>query len=419
MQRVVVTGIGLMSPLGIIGLGQDDRDIVLDKLLKGQSAITVDEEFKALGFASVYSAKVPGFDNWVETVLDRRKRRWTGKGRTLNLGLAAAITAVADAGVEDIIGNDPEIGAIFGTGGPSTLDQVEAGKVLGLERWQRKVGVTAVVPTMSSGLQAVICTELQIHGEGFSITSACATSAHCIGEAYLRIATGRQKMMIAGGADDCHATKACGFEAMGALYRGEDHPAEASSRPFDESRAGFIDAEGAGAVVLEDYEHAKARGAKIYAEIVGYGLSHDGKSMTDPSGEGAVRAIRQALGAAGDPRVNYVNAHGTSTPVGDKVETSVLHTVFGKTKPWLTSTKALTGHSLGGAGATESIYTMLMMNAGKIGAAGNLEEMDPEIAELGWENYIPRESMECDIEHALSNSFGFGGTNAVLLFAAA
>lgn len=419
MPRVVVTGIGLTSPLGCIVptiSTFDQRNEVLRALLMGTTAVTADSEYEANGFKSRVSARVPGFGQFYDGVVTRSGKRFNGKGKTIPLGQVAAYGAVADAGLADSIAGNPNVGAILGTGGPSTEDQVATGSVIGKERWHRAVGPFAVPPAMSSGLHAVVCTTLGIQGPGFGITSACATSAHGIGEAFMMIVQGRAKVMIAGGADDCHPTKAAGFDALGALSTKYNDTPGSASRPFDNGRDGFVEAEGGGVVVLEELEHARKRGAHIYAEIVGYGLSMDGASMVEPSGEGALRAIRQARAMAPGVVIDYVNTHGTSTKKGDVEEIKVLSKVFRRRRrPLVTSTKALTGHSLGGAGATELIYTILMLNAGCVGPAINIDELDPEIAALGWDEHIPREARECKMRGAMSNSFGFGGVNAVLI----
>ncbi len=413
MRRVVVTGLGIVSPLGA------DAQTVTAALQAGTSATRLDPVFKEMGFRCHVSAPIPNLAELAEE-LDRKQKSFHGKGDTLLIGHLAMARAVADSGLTLDQISDPMVGLYCGTGGPSTEDQVQAVNTTIEKGGPKRMGPRMVTPTMSSGLQAVLCTQYQIKGLNISMTSACATSAHSIGEAWWAIRTGRQNIMFAGGSEDCHWTKACGFDAMPALAQGFNDSPEVASRAFDAGRSGFVDAAGGGMIVLEEYEAAKARGAKIYAELVGYGANSDGDDMVAPSGEGAERCMKMALSTV-DGDIDYVNPHGTSTPVGDVKEVGALASIFSARQealPLLASTKSMTGHALGGAGVTEAIYTLLMMQGDFVAPSINIDEIDPEIAALGWTDFIPREARERKIRQALSNSFGFGGTNASLVFAA-
>ncbi|MBL4644434.1 MAG: beta-ketoacyl-ACP synthase I [Candidatus Pacebacteria bacterium] len=416
MKRVVITGMGAVSP---IGLSQKE---ITEALWKGHSGICINQDYVDLKFRSSIAGIVK-MDQLPP--IDRRIKRHMGKGDTILLGYHAMLQAVADSGLPEGSISHPMTGCILGTGGPSTWDQTISSQELynqNQERpWQKCSGPLTVVPAMSSGLLAKVANDFCIKGDNFSITSACATSAHAIGEASLKIAFGRQTIMFAGGADDCHPTKACGFEALGALATIADgtNPAHAS-RPYDKNRNGFVDAAGGGVLVLEEYEHARKRNARIYGEVVGYGLSGDGDGdMTSPGFHGPLRAVQQALrGLHSRVRnVRYVNAHGTSTKAGDVNEVRVIKAAFSRrdVTPWITSTKSLTGHALGGAGVLEAIYTILMLRRNFIAASANIDEIDPEIVEMGMDKYIPRARIDnANVQEALSNSFGFGGTNACL-----
>jgi len=419
MKRVVVTGIGAVSPIGVT------QDAITTSLWEGTSGIRVNPEFEELGFNSTVAGLVSEADL---PELDRRIKRHMGQGRTIPLGYHAMLQAVADCGLGKDKISHPMTGCLLGTGGPSTWDQTLGSQELykeGDERsWQRRMGPLIVVPTMSSGLQAKVATDFGIKGDNYSITSACATSAHAIGEAARKIAHGYQTIMFAGGADDCHATKACGFDANGTLANLQKMPdgtlPSTASRAYDTNRAGFVDADGAGVIVLEELEHAKKRGATIYAEIRGYGLSGDGDGdMTKPSFNGPLRAMRQAMrGFHGRVRhIGYVNPHGTSTGAGDVNELRVIKAAFARRDaiPLVSATKSLTGHPLGGAGVLEVIYTILMLQKNFIAASAHITELDPEVGEIGMANYVVRQRIDiANVREALSNSFGFGGTNACL-----
>jgi len=422
MKRVVVTGLAAATPIGNIWT-RKDQAVVLQALLEGKVGIAADPDFVSAGFKSTCSGRVHGLRERLAELVANDKaafkytKRFLGKGDTLALALLPAIAAVEDAGLTDIVTDNDQVAVFVGTGGPSTIDQCVACEVIanGESPRSKKLGPYVVTPNMSSGASAIISTHLKTRGGALTLTSACATGTHNIGFAFEQIALGKRTLALAGGADDCHTTKAIGFEAMrSALFSG-DLPPEKASRPFDVDRGGFVDAAGGGVLVLEELDHALERGAHIYAEIVGASYTSDGVDMVAPGGEGAVRAMREALAMAGNPKVDYVNAHGTSTPRGDPVEMWALNEVFGADKPIVTSTKAQVGHSLGGAGAVEVVFTILMMLEGAVGPQVNLENLDPEIAELGWAPYIPTEELDMIVNYAMSNSFGFGGTNGVLV----
>lgn len=411
-RRVVITGLGFVTPFG------HTANSVLSGLLSGKSTVTLDPEYVERGFRSQVSARVLGLSDLVlSTLPDRSSRNFHGIGRTIPLGHVAAELAVVDSGLsrEDIAGN-PSIGCIVGTGGPSTEDQVfNSCTSLGINCTD-KIGTRSVPPTMSSGLCAVIATDYHLQGITFSVTSACATSAHAIGEAAMKIQFGLQDVMLAGGADDAHWTKSQGFDAMKIVLcrNSNDRPAKAS-RAFDVDRSGFVEGEAGAVIVLESYEHAVKRGARIYAEVIGYSTCSNGDSMAIPSRDGIVRCISGALASAGLESVDYVNAHATSTGPGDLVEMEALADVFKKELPLVTSTKSQTGHALGGAGAAEMVYSILMARSGVVGPSANIDRLDPKIAALGWNKYIPRIATEANIKYVLSNSFGFGGTNVSLV----
>ncbi|MDC1205401.1 beta-ketoacyl-ACP synthase I [Candidatus Pacebacteria bacterium] len=404
MRRVVVTGMGIFS-----SIGKTPQEITTS-LCEGKSGIVYSEEYAKYGFRSLVQALVKGFD---PKTIERKHRRHLGVGRILLLGCAAMKEAVADGRLTEELMSSPMTGVIVGTGGPSTQDQVEA-SIKTMERGAGRIGALKVVPTMSSGFAAALSTFFAIRGINFSITSACATSAHALGEAWWMIRTGRQNIIFAGGAEDCHWTKVQGFDGMRALSCASNNTPGVASRAYDRDRDGFVAAEGAGIVVLEELEHAKARGAHIHAEVLGYGATSDGHSMTAPSGEGAVRCMQQALATTEGRKIDYINPHGTSTPIGDGPEIEAIKEVFGEDIPPIASTKSLTGHSLGAAGVQEAIYTILMMNAGFICASAHIDNLDPAFAGVP----IVRKRIDgAEINLAMSNSFGFGGTNACLVLA--
>ncbi|UUP17774.1 beta-ketoacyl-ACP synthase I [Nitratireductor thuwali] len=401
MRRVVVTGLGIVSSIG------NNAEEVTASLRDARSGISFSEDFAEHGFrCQVWGA--PTLDP--AEVVDRRAMRFLSKGGAWNH--VAMEQAIADAGLEDGDITNERTGIIMGSGGPSTRTIFEAAQTTLKNTSPKRIGPFAVPKAMSSTASATLATWFKIHGVNYSISSACSTSAHCIGNAAELIQWGKQDMMFAGGHEDLDWTMSNLFDAMGAMSsKFNDTPATAS-RAYDVSRDGFVIAGGAGVLVLEELEHAKARGAKIYGEIVGYGATSDGFDMVAPSGEGAVRCMRQAL-ATVKGKVDYINTHGTATPVGDSREVGAIREVFGADMPHIASTKSLTGHSLGGAGAQESIYALLMMQAGFIGKSAHIEELDPEFDGVP----IVRERIDdADFNVALSNSFGFGGTNATLVF---
>jgi 3-oxoacyl-[acyl-carrier-protein] synthase I len=401
MRRVAVTGMGIVSPIG------NTTQEVVASLREAKSGITASEEHKEHGFKSQVQGK-PVID--LDAMIDRRAKRFMGD--TAAYAFIAMEQALRDSGLEEKDIVNPRTGLIVGSGGPSVRNIVQAVDITRENKSPRRIGPFAVPKAMSSTCSAVLSTWFKIKGVNYSISSACATSAHCVGNAAEMIQWGKQDIVFAGGAEELDWTLSCLFDAMGAMStKYNDTPAKAS-RAFDKNRDGFVIAGGGGLVVLEEWEHAKARGAKIYAELVGYGATSDGHDMVAPSGEGAVRCMQQAMATVkGD--IDYVNAHGTSTPVGDVTEIQALREVFGNKIPPVNSTKSLTGHSLGGTGVQEAIYSILQMNNGFIAESANIEEIDPEVADAP----IVRSRVDgAKIERALSNSFGFGGTNASLIF---
>jgi 3-oxoacyl-[acyl-carrier-protein] synthase-1 len=401
MRRVVVTGLGIVSSIGT------NKQEVADSLREGRSGIEFIPEYEELGFRSHVAGSV---DIDIEANIDRKLRRFMGNSAAYNY--IAMKEAVEDSGLDGDMISSPRTGLIAGSGGASTENVALAVDLL-REKGIRRVGPYMVPRTMSSTNSACLATPFKIHGVNYSISSACSTSAHCIGNGYELIQFGKQDIVFAGGGEELHWTLTLMFDAMGALSsRYNDAPATAS-RPYDTNRDGFVIAGGGGMVVLEELEHARKRGAKIYAELVGYGATSDGYDMVQPSGEGAVRCMQQAMATVNTP-IDYINAHGTSTPVGDMRELEAVGTVFGKDIPRISSTKSLSGHSLGAAGVHEAIFSLLMMNQDFIGASANIAELDP--AGAGFP--IVRElQTDAGLNTIMSNSFGFGGTNATLVFA--
>ncbi len=400
MRRVVVTGLGIVS-----SIGQNAAEVTAS-LKAGRSGIAFAPEQAEHGFKSQV-AGAPGVE-W-EKQVDKRHARFMGPGA--GWSYVAMEEAIADAGLEKDHVSNPRTGLIIGSGGPSTRAIVAAADTA-RAKGPRRVGPFVVPKAMSSTCSATLATFFEIKGLSYSISSACATSSHCIMDAADQIKLGRADVMFAGGGEELDWTLSVLFDAMGAMSSAynESDPTRAS-RPFDKNRDGFVIAGGAGVLVLEDYEHAKARGAKIYAEVAGYGATSDGHDMVAPSGEGAARCMKLALeGVSGS--VDYLNPHATSTPVGDVKEAEALRAVFGTDLPPLSATKALTGHSLGAAGAQEAIYSLLMQHHGFIAPSAHIEDLDPEVADLN----IVRETRDADLKTVLSNSFGFGGTNASLVF---
>ena len=401
MRRVVVTGLGIVSSIG------NNAEEVLTSLREGRSGITANDAMAEHGFRSRVAGAI---DLDIAAHVDKRTLRFMGPGAAY--AHIAMTQAIADSGLDESDIVNPRTGLIAGSGGPSTSAMLQAHQVVLKTGSTKRIGPFAVPKTMCSTISANLSTAFRIKGINYSITSACSTSLHCIGNAAEQIMMGKQDVMFAGGGEELDWTLSCLFDAMGAMSSKHNDTPESASRAYDAERDGFVIAGGAGVLVLEEMEHAKARGAKIYAEIVGYGATSDGYDMVAPSGEGAVRCMRQAM-ATVDGKADYINTHGTSTPVGDSREMAAIKEVFGDEMPNISSTKSLTGHSLGAAGAQESIYSILMMQGGFIGESAHISQLDPEFEGMP----IVRERIDnAKIDTVLSNSFGFGGTNATLVF---
>ena len=400
MRRVVITGIGIVSSIG------NNADEVAASLREARSGIVAAPEYAELGFRSQVHAPVKL--DW-EPLVDRRAARFLAPG--LAYARIAADQAIADAGLTPEEISNEATGLIVGAGGTSTQVIVQAAETA-RTKGPKRVGPFAVPKTMSSGASATLCTELKIKGINYSISSACATSAHCIGASYEQIVMGKQDRMIAGGCEELDWTTSVLFDAMGAMSSDFNDRPSVASRAYDKDRDGFVIAGGGGVVILEALEVAKARGAKIYGEIVGYAATSDGYDMVAPDGDGAARCMRLALKGL-NRQVQYLNPHGTSTPVGDLREMEAVRAVFGAKAPLISSTKSLTGHSLGAAGAQEAIYSMLMMQGGFVCESAHIDNLDPAFEDMP----ILRERREMDLDCVMSNSFGFGGTNASLVIA--
>jgi 3-oxoacyl-[acyl-carrier-protein] synthase-1 len=400
MRRVVVTGMGIVSCLG------NDLDTVTTALRDGRSGIRAMPEYAELGLRS-HVAGVPNID--LEAVIDRKLKRFMGDAAAY--AYVSMRSAMADAGLDAEQVRDPRIGAIAGSGGGSPRWQIETGDLL-RNKGVRKIGPYMVPRTMCSTVSATLATTFGILGLSYSISAACATSAHCIGAAADLIRHGAQDVVFAGGGEEEHWGMTSQFDAMGALSSHHNDTPASASRPYDTSRDGFVIAGGGGMLVLEEYEHAKARGARIHAELVGYGVTSDGAEMVAPSGEGAVRCMQMALANVSAP-VDYLNTHGTATPLGDIVELDAVRAVFGEAVPPLSSTKALTGHSLGAASVHEAIYSLLMLKEGFVAGSAHISDLDPRAEGFP----ILRESRPASLNTVMSNSFGFGGTNGTLVFA--
>jgi 3-oxoacyl-[acyl-carrier-protein] synthase-1 len=400
MRRVVVTGIGIVSAIG------DNADEVAASLRAGRSGVTAAPEYAELGFRCQVHAR-PKADP-AEHV-DKRAYRFMGEGA--GWAYMSMQQAIADAGLEESDISNPRTGLIVGTGGPSVEAIVKAADIT-REKGPKRIGPFAVPKAMASTGSATLATPFKIKGVNYSISSACATSVHCIGAAAEQIAWGKQDVMFAGGGEELHWALSNLFDAMGAMSSNFNDTPQKASRAFDKDRDGFVIAGGAGIVVLEDYERAKARGATIWAEVLGYGATSDGHDMVAPNGEGAARCMQQALEPLKGRRIDYVNPHATSTPVGDIREAQAMRDVFGDGKvPPLSATKSMTGHSLGAAGVQEAIYSLLMMRGGFIAPSLNVDEMDPEVGELP----VVTQTRDAELNTILSNSFGFGGTNGTLV----
>ncbi|SFC31072.1 3-oxoacyl-[acyl-carrier-protein] synthase I [Marinospirillum celere] len=401
MRRVVVTGMGIISCLGA------DQQSVLDALKTGRSGIKFKQDYADKGFRSQVAGSI---DLNLDELVDRKLKRFMGDAAAF--AYLSMQQAIADSGLSEDQVSNVRTGLIAGSGGASSANQVEAADVL-REKGLRRVGPYRVTRTMGSTVSACLATPFKIKGVNYSISSACATSAHCIGNAMEMIQLGKQDVVFAGGGEEEHWTLSCLFDAMGALTTSYNDTADKASRPYDKSRDGFVIAGGGGMLVLEELEHAKARGAKIYGELVGYGATSDGYDMVAPSGEGAARCMQQAMQGL-DGSIDYINTHGTSTPVGDVAELKAIREVFGDKTPAMSSTKSLTGHSLGATGVQEAIYSLLMMENDFIAASANVEDLD-EAAE-GFDIVTGQVREGVQLNRILSNSFGFGGTNACLVF---
>ena len=400
MRRVVVTGMGIVSCLG------NDQTAVLDALRAGRSGIKFQETYKEMGFRSHVAGSV---DINLAELIDRKILRFMGDAAAF--AYISMQQAIADAGLSDDLVSNERTGIIMGSGGASSMNLVEAADIL-REKGLKRVGPYRVTQTMGSTTSACLATPFKIKGVNYSISSACATSAHCIGNAMEQIQLGKQDIVFAGGGEEEHWTLTCLFDAMGALSTKYNETPEKASRAYDAERDGFVIAGGGGCLVLEELEHAKARGAKIYAELVGYGANSDGYDMVAPSGEGAIRCMNQAL-ATTEGKIDYINSHGTSTPVGDLAELKAIKATFGDAIPPISSTKSLTGHSLGATGVQEAIYALLLMQHNFICASANIEQLDAEAE--GMPIVLQRQD-NVRLERVMSNSFGFGGTNACLVF---
>ena len=399
MRRVVVTGLGIVSSIG------NNVQEVVGSLRQAKSGIVKAEAYEKLGFR----CQVHGAPNYDLETVDRRLRRFMGDGAAWNY--VAMQQAIVDAGLEEKDVKNDRTGLIMGSGGPSTRTIVAAADTT-RAKGPKRVGPFAVPPSMCSTNSATLATPFGIRGVNYSISSACATSAHCIGNAAEMIQWGKQDVMFAGGGEELDWTLSVLFDAMGAMSSKYNATPAKASRAYDKNRDGFVIAGGGGVMVLEELDRAKARGAKIHAELVGYGATSDGYDMVQPSGEGAARCMRLALATVKE-KIDYINPHGTSTPIGDKREIEAVRAVFGSDIPPISSTKSLTGHSLGAAGVHEAIYSILMMRDGFLCESANIEELDPDFADVP---ILRARRDNAKVDTVMSNSFGFGGTNAALVF---
>lgn len=399
MRRVVVTGMGIASCLG------NSKETVTGSLRDGKSGIRFNESYREMGLRSQVSGSV---EIDFKELIDRKHLRFMGD--SASYAYVSMQQAIADAGLDEAQVSNPRTGIIAASGGASSSQIVWGADTL-RERGVKRLGPYLVPRTMSSSISACLATHFHIKGLNYSITSACATSTHCIGAAVEQIQWGKQDLIFAGGGEEEHWSLAMMFDAMGALSTKYNDTPEKASRAYDATRDGFVIAGGGGMLVLEEREHARARGARIYAEVVGYGANSDGDNMVAPSGEGAVRCMRQALETVDTP-IDYINTHGTSTPVGDIAELKAIREVFGDSSPPLSSSKSLCGHSLGAAGVQEAIHCLLMMDQGFMAGSANIEDLDPAAEGID----VLLESREAKLDTVMSNNFGFGGTNAVLVF---
>ena len=400
MKRVVVTGMGIVSCLG------NDKTAVLDALRAGRSGIKFQQAYKDVGLRSQVAGSI---DIELSELIDRKVLRFMGDAAAY--AYVSMQQAITDSGLSEEHVSNERTGIIMGSGGASSENLVEAADIL-REKGVKRVGPYRVTQTMGSTTSACLATPFKIKGVNYSISSACATSAHCIGVAVEQIQLGKQDIVFAGGGEEEHWTLTSLFDAMGALSTKYNETPDQASRAYDDERDGFVIAGGGGCLVVEEYEHAKARGAKIYAEIVGYGATSDGYDMVAPSGEGAIRCMKQALSTT-QGSIDYINSHGTSTPVGDLAELKAIKATFGSAIPPISSTKSLTGHSLGATGVQEAIYSLLMLENDFICASANITKLDAEAE--GMPIVLKRQD-NVKLNRVMSNSFGFGGTNATLVF---
>ncbi len=400
MKRVVITGYGIVSSLG------NNKGEVLDSLSTGKSGVCAAEDYVELGMRS----RVHGAINIdAPALIDRKLYRFMGDAAAYSY--IAMTEAVEHANLDESVISSERTGLLLGTGGGSPENIVKAADIL-REKGVKRVGPYMVTKTMASTVPACVGTAYKIKGISYSISSACSTSAHCIGHGAELIQMGKQDVVFAGGGEELHWSMSVLFDGMGAMSSNFNDEPQRASRPYDKDRDGFVISGGAGVVVLEDLEHALARGAHIIAELVGYGATSDGYDMVQPSGEGAARCMRQAISDVKKP-IQYINAHGTSTPIGDLRELEAIENVFGKEMPGVASTKSLSGHALGAAGVNESIYTLLMMENNFIAASANVENLDPDFERFP---IVTEKQGGIDLQVAMSNSFGFGGTNCSLVF---
>jgi 3-oxoacyl-[acyl-carrier-protein] synthase-1 len=401
MRRVVITGIGIISSIGL------NADEVTASLKEGRSGIIASPDMAEHGFRS----QIHGMPqiNPVDHI-DKRQMRFMGPGAAYNY--LAMEQAIADSGLEDSDVSNERTGLVMGSGGPSTSNFFQAHQIVIEKGAPKRMGPFMVTRCMSSTNSACLATPFKIKGVNYSITSACSTSAHCIGNGVEQIQMGKQDIVFAGGGEELDWTLSCLFDAMGAMSSKYNETPDKASRAFDANRDGFVIAGGGGVVVLEDLDHAQARGAKIYAEVTGYGATSDGYDMVAPSGEGGERSMKLAISTLGERKVDYINAHGTSTPAGDVTEVEAVRRVFGEgSTPPISSTKSLTGHSLGATGVQEAIYCLLMMQNNFITASANVDTLDPA---LNAAEIVTTRRDNANLDTVISNSFGFGGTNATL-----
>ena len=400
MKRAVITGLGIASCIGT------DTTSVLESLKAGTSGIRFREDYKEIGLRSHVAGTI---DIDFKDHIERKQLRFMGDAA--GYAFISMQQVIEDAGLSEEQVSNVRSGIIAGSGGASSANLIESADIL-RAKGVKRIGPYRVTQTMGSTVSACLATPFKIKGVNYSISSACATSAHCIGNALELIQLGKQDIVFAGGGEEEHWSLSCLFDAMGALSTKYNDTPEQASRAYDADRDGFVISGGGGMVVVEELEHALARGAKIYAEVVGYGATSDGYDMVAPSGEGAVRCMAQALATVEGP-LDYINSHGTSTPAGDIQELKAIVTAFGDNSPMISSTKSLTGHSLGATGVQEAIYSLLMMENNFVCASANIENLDPEAASL---NIVRERQDNVNIQRAMSNSFGFGGTNASLVF---